>query len=65
MSRSINLDTLAETVYECATGQTDAQLLIVGQDLDSAISAFETVISDCLSAGDFTQLLLPNRTFQM
>jgi len=65
LSRSINLETLEQTVYECAAGQAEDQLLIVGQDLPSLVFAFEEVISDCLSSGDFTQLLLPQRTIQM
>lgn len=60
-----NLETLTESVYESAAGQSEAQLLVTGQDLGSLVVAFEAVISDCISAGDFTQLLSPNRTFQM
>lgn len=64
-SHSITLETLAETVYESAAGQTETQLLVTGQDLDSLVVAFEAVISNCILADDFTQLLSPNRTFQM
>jgi hypothetical protein len=65
LAHSINLESLAETVFECAAGQTDAQLLIVGQDLNSLVLAFNEVIAECLLSGDFTQLLLPNCRFQM
>ena len=64
-SLSITLENLTESVYESAAGQSEAQLLVTGHDFDSLVVAFEAVISDCISAGDFTQLLLPNRTFQM
>ncbi len=66
-SHPISLETLAETVYETAAGQAqaEAQLSVTGHDLDSLVLAFEAVISDCISSGDFTQLLLPNRVFQM
>ena len=64
-SHSITLETLTESVYESAAGQSEGQLLVTGHDLDSLVVAFEEVISDCISADDFTQLLLPNRTFQM
>ena len=56
----LTLETLADTVYEAAAGQTEAQLSVVGHDMNSIILAFETVISDCISSDDFTQLLLPN-----
>ena len=65
LAHYINLESLAETVFECAAGQTDTQLLIVGHDLNSLVLAFEEVIAECLLSGDFTQLLLLNRTFQM
>lgn len=64
-SHSVALENLTESVYEIASGQSEDQLSVTGQDLDSLVVAFETVISDCISAGDFTKLLLPNRTFQM
>jgi len=64
-SPSITLDTLAEHVYTSATGQTDAQLSVTGHDLGSLVLAFETVLSNCIFAGDFTQVLLSNRVFQM
>ena len=62
---SITLETLSECVYESSAGQTQSQLLITGHDLDSLVVAFEAVISNCISAGDYTQLLLRNRCFQM
>src|SRR5258708_2335035 len=65
IGHSINLESLAKTVYKCAAGQTETQLLIEGQNLKSLVFAFEKVISKCLSSGDFIQLLSPNRTFQM
>lgn len=64
-SHPITLRNLTESVYEIAAGQSEDQLLITGQDLGSLVVAFEEVISNCISSGDFTQLLLPNRTFQM
>lgn len=67
-SHPITLETLAETVYESATeqSQTEDQVLsITGHDVGGLIRALETVITDCISSGDFTQLLLPNRVFQM
>jgi hypothetical protein len=64
-SHPITIETLAESVYESAAGEINEQLLISSHDLESLVLAFENVISDCVLANDFTQLLLPNRTFQM
>ena len=66
-SHPITFETLAEAVYESATEQSQAedQLSITGHDLSGLVRALETVISDCISSGDFTQLLSPNRVFQM
>ena len=66
-SHPITLETLAETVYESATEQSqskDDKLSITGEDLTGQVQALESVISDCISSGDFTQLLSPNRVFQ-
>jgi len=61
----ITVETLAETVYESAARQSGDRLLIAGQDVGSLVMALEEAISKCISLGDFTKLLLPNRTFQM
>ena len=53
-SHPITLETLAESVYESAAGQSETQLSVTGHDLNSLVVAFEAVISDCILEGDFT-----------
>ena len=63
-SDRISFDALVDTVFERASEGTNARLSVVGEDIPGLVVALEEVISDCIELGDFTQLLLVDRTFQ-
>ena len=61
----VNFEAFAETVFERASEGTNAILSVIGHDIPSLLLSFEDIIADCIQSGDFTKLLLPDRTFQM